>query len=248
MTIHDLANAAVTRRSVVGAIGAIGAGVGVVGSAGGTQEAEYAVEQDDACQSIRPLSYQDFSVQEFYGYTLDAEEGTPWSANLPVNLAKSDVSQLFLYEGPEGLSLVVLHDARERVAIDSGGAASFTFRGLPTDVAESEDSGWVVKDDPSNRSREVWDDRTDDEWTVHWSWKSNYTDGGTFRGLDSEFEIEIDPAWGEDAELEPFEPGGIESWEAVSGDPEDPDRYDLDMDSPVTVRTGSCDSENSLFP
>lgn len=219
---------------MLGAAGAAAVSTTVVGSATGTRQTGFTVTQGDTCRSIEPLSYRDAGVEEFYGYTTDAGEGRPWSANTPVDLASSDTSQLFLYEGPEGLSLVVLHDAPEHGDAESGGAATLTFRGLP------ESGEWAVRDDPASASAEVWDDRTRDAWSVHWAWKGDYTDGGAFRGLGGNVPVEIAPAWGQDAELDPLSPGSIESWVVVSGDPADPDRFELALDRPVTIGSGSC--------
>ena len=219
---------------MLGALGAATVAPSAVGSAGGTQGTGYTVTQGDACQPIEPVSYRDASVEEFYGYTIDGDEGRPWSANTPVDLAESDVSKLFLYDGPDGLSLVVLHDAPEHGDEETGGAATFTFRGLP------ETGEWVVKDDPANISAEIWDDRSEDGWSVHWAWKGDYTDGGAFRGLAGDVSVEIEPAWGRDAELEPLVEGSIDSWVVVSGDPDDPDLVELDLERPLTVESGSC--------
>jgi hypothetical protein len=242
MTRHDIAGRPVTRRSILGALGAATVAPSAVGSAGGTQGTGYTVTQDDACQPIEPVSYRDASVEEFYGYTIDGDEGRPWSANTPVDLAESDVSKLFLYEGPDGLSLVVLHDTPEHGDEETGGAATFTFRGLP------EPGEWVVKDDPADASAEIWDDRSGDGWSVHWAWKGDYTDGGAFRGLGDGFSVEIEPAWGRDAEIDPLEPGTIDSWVVVSGDPEDPDRFELDLEQSVTIESGSCEVGQTLGP
>lgn len=238
MRRDDRADGSITRRTVLGSVAATVAGSAVAGVAGGNQQRGYVVEQGEACEPIEPLSYEDATVEEFYGYTTDPEEGTPWAANFPVGLTVSNASQLFLYEGPQGLSLVLLHDAPEDGTEGTGGAASMAFRGLPGD------GEWVVKDDPSDESAELWEEDGEggeDVHRVHWAWHANYTDGGAFRDLGGEFQVDIQAAFDGDAALEPLSPGETTDWYAVTGDPADPERIELDMEQPVRLRTGSCD-------
>lgn len=234
MRRDDTADGSFTRRTVLGSVATTVAGPAVAGVAGGNQQRGFVVEQGEACEPIEPLSYEGATVEEFYGYTTDPEEGLPWSGNFPVGLTVSNASQLFLYEGPEGLSLVVLHDAPEDGTEGTGGAASMAFRGLPGD------GEWVVKDDPSDESAEQWEGG-EDVRRVHWAWHANYTDGGAFRDLGGEFQVVVQAAFDGNAALEPLSPGETTDWYAVTGDPADPERIELDMEQPVRLRTGSCD-------
>lgn len=238
MRREETADGLFTRRTVLGSVGAAAGGTAVAGAAAGIQGGGFVVEQGGTCETIEPLAYEDLPIEEFYGYTTDPDEGIPWSGNFPVELVVSDASQLFLYEGPDGLSLVVLHDAHEDGSEGTGGAASMSFRGLP------EDGEWVVKDDPTDESAELWEDPEesgDDVRRVHWAWHANYTDGGAYRDLGGEFRVDIDAAFDGDAQLEPLSPGETTAWYAVTGDPADPERIELEMDQPVTIRSGTCD-------
>jgi hypothetical protein len=159
-------------------------------------------------------------VEELYGW-----DRTHYSSVGTKPLQREDTCTLFLYEGPEGdVSLVIVHE--KWTGDNDGGAASFTFLGLP------EDGSWVVQDDeydaPSNF----------DQWetegllqTVHWTWKGGRNDGGAYGPLDDDLYFRIDPSFNEDAELygEEYE-GTVEKWQVLSGRLDDPERHTLWMD------------------
>lgn len=173
----------------------------------------FAVQQGEERFYATPLSYGEpeiWTVEEFYGY------GDPnfASANTPTGLERSGVSNLFFYSGPEGVSLVVIHDAPDG---ESGGSAALTFEGLP---GEGE---WVVEDGPANPNEGT---------TVNWRWFPCCTDGGAFRGgLAGDVSITIDPQFGGW-----FDNDWLDEWHLLSGTAEDPDRIPLDPDEPVTIR------------
>ena len=214
------------------AVTALGAGV-----TASQQEADsYVVEQGGRCTALTPLSPGDQSVQAFYGYSVEGSSTTvAYSANTPLDIEETndDASTLFLYRGPDQLALVVVHDA---VNGSGGGAATYEFSGLP------EGGEWVVRDDPANESVEVWDRTTDGGTAVDWGWRGAYTDGGAFAWDPGEsVEIEISAAFGEDAALDPITPGNITRWRALSGgDGTTYESVELDVDEPVTVRSGTC--------
>lgn len=208
---------------------ALGTGIGA------GQADTYVIEQAGDCTELTPLSSGDQSVEAFYGYTTDATtSAVPYSANTPVGIeyVNDDASSLFLYQGPEELALVLLHDGANGTG---GGAATLEFVGLP------ESGEWVVKDDPENESVEQWNRTTPDGRAVDWGWRGAYTDGGAFAGgLNDEFEIRIDPAFNEDAEIAPVTPGNVTTWRAFSQEDGSIQAVELDLDEPVTVRTGTC--------
>ncbi|MEF8785975.1 MAG: hypothetical protein V5A45_08585 [Haloarculaceae archaeon] len=206
-------------------------GAGVVAS----QPNEYAIEQGDDCYELTPVTNESQSVEAFYGYTVSADgDEANYSANTPIGLedANSGTSSLFLYEGPDGLSLVVLHGA---VNDTGGGAVSMEFVGLP------EAGEWVVKDDPTNLSIEVWNRNTTEGQAVDWGWRDLWTDGGAFQGgLDDQFSIEISASFNEGAELEPVSPGNVTEWRAITVENDSLRAVTLDMNRSVTIRTGGC--------
>ena len=242
-------------------------GVGVVHPAAGGGHAEdderlpasvasdpadsYVLEQDDVCQPIEPLSSGE-TVEEFYDYrsheTHPPDVDRMYSSYGTTHLQDDDTGILFLHEGPDGVSLVTVLD---QVDGDStGGLATAELVGLPLDAE------WVVKNDG-------YDDGGDgtniDEFdsgpgwaTASWGWREARTSGGAINGgLDGEFAVTIYPAFNEEAQLADradelvdaglYDDGEIERLEALSGDDEDPERTDLSLEDPITIRTGTCD-------
>ena len=199
-------------------------------------EGAFSLEQGDDCVPLAPLSGED-PVEAFYDYRApftDTEAGT-YSSHGTTDLQEDDASVLFLYDGPEGLSLVVVHGRLD--GDGDGGNVTFEMTGLP------ESGEWVVRDDDydGETSYDVWD-RDDGEGTLSWTWADGRTDGGAFRGLGDLDELTIDPAFNDAAELAgEHNEGEIETWVALSGDADDPDRTELALDERVTIRRGTCD-------
>lgn len=164
---------------------------------------------------VTPLS-GDRPIEDFYGAS---------SQFSSTRLEEPETSHLFLYDGPNGLSLVVIHDAPTD---GEDGAVSFDFTGLPT--AEGQ---WVVQDDGGD-----FDSSTDT--SVDWRWPVyGHKDGGAWRGgLDDSFSVTIDPLFNGDARRGP-QYDEIKRWRFLSGDASSPDRLPLDMDQPVTITTGT---------
>ena len=214
-----------------GVISSAEAGVGVTGTSGDDSSSEsYVIQQGDRCIPITPLEYRDTEITEFYGYEPSLSAENPRQSQTPVGLEENGVSQLFLYRGPEGLSLVVIHGD------ETGGAATFTISGLP------EDGEWTVQDDSYDGATDEFD-VDQDPAVIDWAWGSaRRNDGGAFTGLGDEFEVTIEPAFNDAATLEPFSQGDIESWRVLSGDISDLETTELSLDEPVTIRTGSCDT------
>lgn len=124
-----------------------------------TGETTYTLTQGSMEIEIAPLSYKDYTVEDFYNY-YGAD------ANTPTNLEKEDTTRLFLFEGPnDELSLVIIHD--KPYSNGTGGEATYDFSGLPNA------GDWVVKDGPPDSYS-----RTKCEW----EWSYEHTDGGAFRG------------------------------------------------------------------
>jgi len=196
-------------------------------------ENTFVVEQGDRCFEVSPLQGGE-DVVDFYDYRspIDDEEYT-YSTYMPSNLPQEDTSRLFLYDGPNGVSVVIVHNARDG---DGGGsAASFRFSGLPSG------GEWALVDDSyAGRDDRISRDRID------WTWYGGRTDGGIFRGIDSAgTEITIDPAFDEQAALydDLDRTGELRAWQFLSGSVGDPEATNLAMDRPITIRAGSCTDE-----
>jgi PKD repeat protein len=213
-------------------LSSIGAGVGV-GPAVGKPDT-YAVTQGDQCWEIAPVGDGSQTVSSFYDYRAGPE--TRYSSYGTTELQESQLSQVFVYRGSEGDSLVVLHDQLNDD--DRGGAATFTFSGLPSGGA------WAVEDD-QYASRDDRFQHSGTTSTIDWMWSPNRTDGAAFRGLDSSSydAITVDPAFSE------------ESWAAQGRDPAWPyagdslqwalrdgsgQTHTLDKSQPISISRGGC--------
>ena len=248
-----------TRRGVLSAVGTTLA-AGAVGTAAtgadGTDEtatrraaSRYLLAQGEECVPVRPIRGR-LPVETFYDYQLpeayvsddnggsvgDAIYGSAGTADLQ----RPRTSVAFLYRGPTGLSLVVVHGSLDSSA---GGSATFRISGLP------ESGEWVVKDDryrdpdgdpaPSNYDR--WEIEGTDH-RIDWTWGSGGTDGGAFRGLGDDFEVVAEPAFGDAAALagKHYE-GRVTDWEFLSGPETVSERVSLAPDEPIRLTTGECE-------
>ncbi|MFC4541944.1 hypothetical protein ACFO5R_08385 [Halosolutus amylolyticus] len=208
----------------------------------------YVLEQGDRCQPIEPIESGE-TVESFYDYrnheTHPPEVERLYSSYGTTHLQEDDTSILFLHEGPDGLSLVMVND---HLGGDTrGGLASLNVTGVPSATE------WVVQDDLYTGESNMAEWHRGDGWiAADWIWSDGRTDGGAIRGgLDDEFAITVHPGFNENATFaDPdedfYDPnfhdgGGISDWEYLSGDSDSPDRTDLDLEEPVTLRTGTCD-------
>ncbi|MFC4541945.1 CARDB domain-containing protein [Halosolutus amylolyticus] len=194
--------------------------------------------QGEECVAVEPLGNGTQSVEAFYDYR--TPETSPsnytYSSHGTTQLQADDTSNLFLYEGTEGLSLVLVHDQYD--GDSPGGAATMQFDELP------EEGEWVVEDD--NYSDDIQggpDDvfeHNDTSSRITWAWADNRTDGAVFQGgLDEEFSIAIDPAFNDEADFRE-NPGSITDWDVLSATETGYERTSLDLDEPVTIQSGDC--------
>ncbi len=177
--------------------------------------AGFLVIQDGQSVLAAPPMANGESIEAFYDY-----DGAR-SVSSNTGLEQTDTSLLFFWEGPEGLSLVMLHDDQN----GGGGRAIVTFRGLP-------DGDWVVRDDAVPFVAPASDDwqspGSNPPSVLDWQWGHCCTDGGAFRGaFDEPFLVTIGVRW-----------TGIDSWQLVAGDPAAPQRIELDLDRPVVICNG----------
>ncbi|WP_128478278.1 PKD domain-containing protein [Halorussus pelagicus] len=213
-------------------------GVGTVASTPTGNETTFHVTQGGQCYEISTVTSDEDTVEEFYDYRAGA--GTKYGSYGEGAQAIQDnqVSHLFVYEGAEGLSLVMLHDDLNE---SDGGAISFDLSGLP------ESREWVVEDD----SYENPDDNFDHGATsssIDWMWASNRTDGAAVRGLGDSFDaITVESAFGENSwayqDRDPQWPYAENEtdWKLRSGDGTE---YDLTKGQQLTIEKGSCDDDS----
>jgi len=206
-----------TRREYT--IGAAGlglfglAGLGTFTSVSGTDEdSTYILKQGKLRWEVEALSDGELNVREFYNVT-----GT--SAKPTTDIIETDAaSRLFVYEGPVDTSLVFLHGSRD---VDHGGTAFFKFSGLSRSKGE-----WAVRDDPMSVSDdfEKWEGGNS---KVKWEWGENTTDGGAYWGV---------PTGESTVKVTPKTLRGVESWRFLSGNLDDPERYELSDEKAVKLK------------
>ena len=260
-----LATLLVAGLFVLGTVGGV-AGPAVADPAATTQPPPsdtYVVEQDDSCYEVEALS-TDQSIEAFYDYrdhdTHPDDVDRMYSSYGTSHLQDSNTSLLFLHEGTDGTSLVMVHD--ELDGGTAGGVVTFDIVGAPHDAT------WDVRNDDydgeTNRDEFV---RGDGYAGASWAYIEDRTGGGALNGgFGGPFSVTVHPAFNEDADLydpdvaEEFDDenvtgtggdwwdgGEIDDWEALSGDVDDPDRHSLSLSEPVTVRTGSCDDPGVAY-
>ena len=208
------------------------------------------VRQGEQCAPLEPLGNGTRTVEEFYDYrspyTEPENSSERWYSaygDRIQELMLADTSQVFLYRGSEGLSLVFLHDGVSNTS-DSGGTVAANVTGLPLG------GEWVVQDDDyPGQDDDIFEANGSTARAV-WAWNNgNRSDGGAITGLANGTweEIRIEPAFNQQSPRYPFErwdgapaDNRIERWIARSANGS---TYELDMAEPVTIARGPCDDE-----
>ena len=240
MVTSTFATAAVA-AGVVSTDGAADLGGGMIaadvpGPVPGSSD-DFAVRQGDRCTVVQPRGNGSQTVEEYYNYTINASQvgvlyGSVGTRDLHVN----QTSQFFLYNGSDGVSLVLIHDA---VNGTYGGTVEMSFTGLP------ENSTWAVEDDnyPNRDDRFA---KNGSEANASWVWERNRNDGGVISGFNGSFEqVTIDPAFNRESSQFPYadwrapnESNILTEWFYRTGDG---GTETLDMNQSVTIEPGTCD-------
>jgi len=228
VVIAAVTMAGVTPVAVTG--GGSASAVGNVASP--TADGIYAVTQDGTCYEVTALGDGSQTVSQFYDY----RPNLSFSSAGTRGVQKNQESRLFVYDGANGDSLVIIHDEYDE---PNGGAASFTFTGLPASGT------WAVEDDDYT-GRDDNFAHSGSRSTIDWVWQDERTDGAAFRGLGAAGQsgITIEPSFNEEAALwgtwgTRSEGGRIDSWRLLSGGGWPVAK--LALDEPVTIRPGGCD-------
>ena len=233
-----------TRRSTLRGIGALLVGGTALGPATAAQaDGQYRVTQGDETFAVEPLSGE-VPVEQFYGYHLpkeftgtgdtDGADGGYYGSTGTRNLQRESTTITFLYDGPNGLSLVVVHGKSG----GDGGAVTWHLTVRPADAK------WLVRDDAywetetgdrASTNYDAWA-TSDASHRIDWTWSDGATDGGVLGHLNAESAVRIRPKYNESAALygEHFS-GEITDWQFLSGDAENPERVSLALDEPVEV-------------
>lgn len=234
-----------TTLSIVCLLVSTSAAVPVASAQNSTQP--FAVTQEGQCFVITTLGDGSKTVENFYDYrSTQTDPSGLYSSYGTKNLQQNQVSQVFVYHGRNGTSLVFLHD---KFGTKAGGfVATADISGLPP-------SGeWAVRDDHYDGNQDdVFNTNLSNGRQAHIEWlsNSNRTDGAAFRGLSRpDFSaIRIDLKFNNQTTNYPFEKwtgqpkdNEIKKWIALSGTGS---RTQLSMSQPITIREGSCDSQDS---
>lgn len=225
--------------------------VPAVGRAATSKTGSYSLSQGTRCIPITPLS-GDKPVEKLYDYTypMSKYDGSPgssgytYSAAGMAGLQRDNTSVLFLYDGPKGLSLVIVNGKLHTSGGESAsGAATFRFANLPSDAK------WVVQDDLYlDKDTGKQHSTNYDNWVakntysrVDWIWAQNRTDGGAIRNLGNDFSMTVAPAFNQRANLyKPNESGSVTDWQVLSGSLDSPKRISLDLTEPITLSSTNC--------
>lgn len=186
------------------------------------EDRSYRIVQGDQEITVEPLQ-GDVPVEEFYDYRYsyvsrdDPSWGRSFSSEGTTEYQADDTSILMLYDGPDGLSLVAVHDRYHESRNDGtdGGSVSWEFTGLPDNgewAVIDDDYGWrnetVTQDDihqlgPNHRDGAAGNDGEPPagvDARLSWVWTDGRNDGMAYRGLDQDgVSITIDPAFNENS-------------------------------------------------
>lgn len=224
------------------AMAGVTAGAAQAESQENPESGSYSVVQGGECIQIESLGNGLQTVEDFYDYrTPESEpEGYMYSSHGTTHLQEPNTSILFLYEGRDGLGLMIVHGSLE--GYSAGGVASMEITGLPAD------GEWVVEDDSYGEDIEESPDdiflHDGTESRIAWAYSENRTDGAAFRGgLEDGFEIEIDPRFNDVVDFAPSPTEGeseISDWQVISSSDDGHERTSLDLNEPITISSSPC--------
>ena len=182
----------------------------------------YRIVQGDQEFEVKPIQ-GDVPAEAFYDYRdpYQSRENPSWgrsfSSRGTTDYQQDSTSILLLYEGPKGVSLIVVHDKyhEDLDSATAGSSVSFQLTGLPDDgewAMIDDDYGWridgeekgdVAQLDADHRAGAAGNDGEPPEGVdarLSWAWKTGRTDGMAYRGLaDEDLSLTIDPAFNEDS-------------------------------------------------
>ena len=187
-----------------------------------TAEHTYRIVQGDQEFQVRPIE-GDVPVEEFYDYRYPYQDrenpswGRSFSSQGTLTYQQDSTSILMLYEGPNGVSLIAIHDKYHENPDNgtAGSSVSFQLTGLPEDgewAVIDDDYGWrnetVEKDDihqlgADHRAGAAGNDGEppgDVDARLSWVWTAGRSDGMAYRGLgQDDVSLTIDPAFNENS-------------------------------------------------
>ncbi|MFC6724372.1 hypothetical protein ACFQE1_08300, partial [Halobium palmae] len=208
------------------------------GSASAQAVSEFSVSQGSQCTTVSPLGDGSQTVSDYYDYRTPPDG--MYASYGTTDVQRTATSNLYLYDGSGGVSLVMLHD--ELNDGEGGGTITFDVSGGPA----GDESNWAVKDDAYGNTTD--DDFEHDSSGTHieWVWSTGRTDGAALTGVgDTDETITIVPDFNEDSDRwDSWDYTGdgnrTTTWRLLSGDGES---TPLDMDQEVEISAGACPSD-----
>ena len=185
-------------------------------------EHTYRIVQGDQSFQVEPIE-GDLPVEEFYDYRYPYQDrsnpswGRSFSSQGTLPFQQDSTSILMLYDGPNGVSLIAIHDKYHENPENgtAGSSVSFQLSGLPEDgewAVIDDDYDWrnetVEKDDihqlgADHRAGAAGNDGEPPEGVdarLSWVWTTGRSDGMAYRGLGQEdVSVTIDPAFNENS-------------------------------------------------
>ena len=182
----------------------------------------YQIVQGTQVIPVEPLSGNE-TVEQFYDYRHpyvgsrdDPSWGRSFSSVGTAEYQENDTSVLMLYEGPQGVSLVAVHDkyVEEASRGTPGGSISWAVTGLPEGgewAVIDDEYGWLTDAEPkddifrldaAHRAGAPGNDGappTGADALLSWVWSTGRTDGVAYRGLGTDASITIEPAFNDDS-------------------------------------------------
>lgn len=213
-----------------------------VSPAAAQENRTFIVEQGSTCTQIQPLGNGSMSAEAFYDYRV-LDPIANYSSFGTTDIQADQTSQLFVYQGSDGLSLVFLHDKINELG---GFVATADVSGLPSE------GQWTVEDDNYTNRDDVFE-YSDSGAHIEWVSNGERTDGAVFTGLGSPNyqTISVNLKFNEESNQYPFEEWSgspsdnqIEQWVVRSGTGE---MTQLDMSQPVEISPGTCSGGVSTF-
>jgi chitodextrinase len=210
-------------------------------TAAAQESGTYSFEQGDQCIDVDPIVDENQTVEEFYDYRnpYTTPQGDSYSSYGTVPYQEDNTSILMIYEGAEGTSLVVVHEKyHEDDSGTNGSSVTFTVTGI------SPGDGWAVEDDNYNGQDDEFY-HNDSYSEMNWVYADSRTDGGAYRGLGDDFEVDIQPQFNEDANkrFDGSYGGQIHDWKVVTATDDGFERVPFNsLEQNVTITPGHCEA------
>ena len=182
----------------------------------------YRIVQGDQEFEVKPIQ-GDVPAEAFYDYRdpYQSRENPSWgrsfSSRGTTDYQQDSTSILMLYKGPQGVSLVAVHDKYHENLDNAtaGSSVSFQLTGLPEDgewAMIDDDYGWRIDGEEKGDVAQLGADHRAGaagndgdppagvDARLSWAWMTGRTDGMAYRGLAGEdLSLTIDPAFNENS-------------------------------------------------